>query len=65
MYHSLSFLTVFAINYKDTADKLAFGLLKLLILYTYNIYHNAIVNIFIVLLLFFPCKLTPRANETK
>lgn len=53
---------MFANPYKDTTEELAWGLLKPLILYTYITYHNVIVNIFIVLLLFLLCKVIPRAN---
>lgn len=51
-YCSLYFLPMLVNTYKGTADELTCGLLKPLVLYMYNIYHNVIVNIFIVMLHF-------------
>lgn len=54
------FLTMFSIPYKGIADKLAAELLKPLVLYPY-----VMANIFIVLLLFYPCKVIPKSYVVK
>ena len=58
-YHSLYFLTMFAITYKGTTDKLVCGLLKPLVLYTCNIYIIMSWLIFSKFSFFFPLQSNP------